>query len=54
MSNLKAAWSLDEVGNESIHAFGQWRGYHEKNVILRISPGIVWCCYTVIWYGEIV
>ena len=30
MITLKAAWSLDEVGNASIDAFGQWKGYHEN------------------------
>ena len=45
MRTLKAAWLLDEVGNESIDPFGQWRGYHEKNVVfpMQVLYGVVKC-----------
>ena len=53
MSTVKAAWLLNEVGNESMDAFGQWRGYKEKNVVLGISPCRYRMVLNVIWYGKI-
>ena len=47
-----AAWLLDEVGNESMDPFGQWRGY-EKNVILGNSPCRYCMVLSVIWRGDI-